>query len=130
MLLPIGEQFRIVLVGIAAGIIIGMLYDLYRVVRGNNVPKVIKIIEDTLFWILCAIVVFLFLLYGNYAIMGTYIYALIFIGFIIYLKAFSKFVLKVLRKIISGFARALRVTANNLSYSFRVIFRRNKSYKK
>ena len=62
MLLPIGEQFRIVLVGIAAGIIIGMLYDLYRVVRGNNVPKVIKIIEDTLFWILCAIVVFLFLL--------------------------------------------------------------------
>ena len=69
MLLPIGEQFRIVLVGIAAGIIIGILYDLYRVVRGNNVPKVIKIIEDTLFWILCAIVVFLFILYGINGIM-------------------------------------------------------------
>ena len=130
MLLPIGEQFRIVIVGVASGLIIGILYDLFRIVRGNNVPKAIKIIEDTLFWILCAIVVFLFLLYGDYAVMGTYIYALIFIGFILYLKAFSKFVLKALRKMISCFARASRVTANNLSYSFRVIFRRNKSYKK
>lgn len=130
MLLPIAEQFKIVVVGVAAGILIGILYDFYRIVRGNNVPKVIKIIEDTLFWVLCAVVVFLFLLYGDYAVMGTYIYALIFIGFIIYLKAFSKFILKLLRKLFSNFGRASRIIANNLSYCFRLIFRRKKSYKK
>lgn len=130
MLLPIIDQFRIVLCGLLAGIIVGVLYDVYRIARGNNVTKVILVIEDTLFWILCAVVVFIFLLYTNYAVIGMYIYTLIFIGFIIYLKLFSRFITSVEKRILNVIGIFFRTVINHLSYYFRLIFFKNKSYKK
>ena len=74
MLLNTEIQFSIIMYAILAGILTGAMFDLYRIIRGSNVNKVIIAIEDILFWILAAMIVFAFLLYTNYAFLGAYVY--------------------------------------------------------
>ena len=61
-------QFSIILYALLAGILTGLMFDLYRIIRGSKIPKAIIVVEDTLFWILAAMVIFTFLLYTNYAL--------------------------------------------------------------
>ena len=63
MLLNTGIQFSIIMYAILAGILTGAMFDLYRIIRGSKVPKPILVIEDILFSILAAMIVFTFLLY-------------------------------------------------------------------
>ncbi|GKX68731.1 hypothetical protein rsdtw13_39890 [Clostridium sp. TW13] len=130
MLLPMYMQFKIILFGLLSGIIIGMLYDVYRIIRGDNLPIVFKFCEDILFWILCSIIVFTFLLYNNYAIMGTYIYVLLLVGVIIYLKFFSKTIFNLERTIGNSIMKSVRIAYKNISYVIRLLLYKNKSEKK
>ena len=66
-------QFSIILYALLAGILTGLMFDLYRIIRGSKVPKVIIVVEDILFWGLAAMVVFAFLLYTNYAFLCWYL---------------------------------------------------------
>ena len=77
MPLTLEVQFNIVLYSILSGILTGILFDLYNIIRGVKVPKIIVFIEDILFWILAAIIVFTFLLYTSYAFLGPYVYIFI-----------------------------------------------------
>ena len=79
MPLELKVQLDIILYAVLAGILLGAMFDLYRIIRGNKVPKLISAIEDILFSILAAISIFLFLLYTNYAFLGFYIYILNFL---------------------------------------------------
>ena len=73
MLLEINMQFNIVIYSIIAGIITGILFDMYRIIRDLNSKKIVAMVEDILFWILAGMIVFTFLLYTNYAfLMYTY----------------------------------------------------------
>ena len=84
MPLPTQIQFHIISYSFLSGILTGMMFDLYRIIRGNNVNKAIIIIEDILFSILAALIVFSFLLYTNYAFLGLYVYMFMIISFIFY----------------------------------------------
>ncbi|SHK04213.1 spore cortex biosynthesis protein YabQ [Clostridium cavendishii DSM 21758] len=130
MLLPLEIQIRIVLSSLVAGLIIGVVFDLYRLFRGFRVPKLIIVIEDILFWILCAMLVFIFLLYVNYALLSVYVYFFILIGDIIYLKLVSPYFISVENKIGRGFLKGIRVGCKNLSYAFRIAFFNKNSNKK
>ena len=46
MLLNTGIQFSIIMYAILAGILTGAMFDLYRIIRGSNVNKVIIAILD------------------------------------------------------------------------------------
>ncbi|MGL4226692.1 MAG: spore cortex biosynthesis protein YabQ [Rickettsia sp.] len=115
-------QINIVIYSIIAGFILGGLFDIYRIIRGNNVLKFIEIIEDILFWILSAITIFVFLLYTNYAFMGPYVYLFIGSGLVIYLKLFSKFIYRTEKTILKGTAKAIRVGCKNITYPIRLIY--------
>ena len=129
MLLPIFSQFKIVFFAILAGFLTGILFDFYRVIRGYGVIKIIKIIEDILFWILCSMIVFTFLLYTNYAFLGIYVYLFIGVGAILYLNIFSPKIFKVEKKMGSNFLKGLRVIGKNISYGTRSIFDNNENNK-
>jgi spore cortex biosynthesis protein YabQ len=130
MLLPLSLQFRIVIFSLAAGVLTGIFFDFYRIFRGMSVPKVIMIIEDLLFWTLSSILVFIFLLYVNYAFLGIYVYFFILIGDIMYLKLVSPYFLKMENKIGRGMCKGFRVLFKNLAYGFKLaFFNRNKKNK-
>lgn len=130
MLLPLSLQFRIVIFSLAAGVLTGIFFDFYRIFRGMSVPKVITIIEDLLFWTLNSILVFIFLLYVNYAFLGIYVYFFILIGDIMYLKLVSPYFLKMENEIGRGMYKGVRVLFKNLAYGFKLAFvNRNKKNK-
>lgn len=91
MILPVDLQFRILLFGLAAGIITGFAFDVYKTItQDKGINKFIFFIQDILFWILTALVIYNFLLYFNYAYISVYIYLYITFGGFLYFKIFRK----------------------------------------
>ncbi|ASW42092.1 spore cortex biosynthesis protein YabQ [Clostridium isatidis] len=122
MPLTLEVQFQTVLYSILSGILIGVLFDLYSMVRGIKVPKIIVIIEDILFWVLTAITVFTFLLYKNYAFLGPYVYVFMILTLIIYLKIISSKVRKIEMYIIEKVSWLFRITFKTLSYPLKIVY--------
>ena len=119
MLKPIIDQIKLLLFSILSGVIIGIIYDIYRLMRGIKIHNsIITFLEDTLFWILSAIIVFIFLLYTSYAFIGTYVYLYIAIGILIYFRALSKTIFKLENKLINITAKTFRVVINYGLYPF------------
>lgn len=95
MPLELQVQINIIIYGILSGLITGILFDFYRLIRGVNIPIIIKVVEDILFCILTAIIIFIFLLFKNYAFLGPYVYLFIAISLVLYFRFISSKVIKV-----------------------------------
>ncbi|MFT8312783.1 MAG: spore cortex biosynthesis protein YabQ [Clostridium sp.] len=116
-------QFNLLFYSFIAGIFTGILFDIYRVIRGLELPnKILGFIEDLLFWILTAIIIFVFLLYSNDAIIGIYVYLFIALGVYIYIKLLSKKLIYGEAKILRFLIRLIRVTFNLIIYPIRLLF--------
>lgn len=121
MLLPTNIQYDIIIFSILGGILTGILFDGYRLIRGVGIQKFIVIIEDLLFGGLCGLTVFTFLLYTNYAFLGLYVYISIIFGFIFYIKTFSPFILKIEKEGASKASKGFRIIFKNIMYVFKLI---------
>lgn len=122
MPLDTNMQFSIILYALLAGILTGLMFDLYRIIRGSKVPKIIIVVEDILFWGLSAMVVFTFLLYTNYAFLGVYVYAFMLISLGLYMKFVSNKCIRFELKVVNGVGKMLRVIFKNIIYPFKFIF--------
>lgn len=115
-------QFSIILYALLAGILTGLMFDLYRIIRGSKVPKAIIVVEDTLFWVLAAMVIFTFLLYTNYAFLGVYVYAFMLISLGVYMKFVSNKCIRFELEVVNGLGKTFRVIFKNIIYPFKIIF--------
>ena len=115
-------QFSIILYALLAGILTGLMFDLYRIIRGSKVPKALIVIEDTLFWILAAMIVFAFLLYTNYAFLGPYVYIFMLISLALYMKFISNKCIDFELYVVNGVGKMFRIIFKNISYPFKIIF--------
>ena len=122
MPLDTNVQFSIILYALLAGILTGLMFDLYRIIRGSKVPKVVIVIEDTLFWVLAAMVIFAFLLYTNFAFLGPYVYIFMLISLAIYMKFISNKCIKFELYVVNAVGKVFRIIFKNISYPFKIIF--------
>lgn len=122
MPLDTNMQFSIILYALLAGVLTGLMFDLYRIIRGSKAHKIIIVVEDILFWILSAMVVFTFLLYTNYAFLGVYVYAFMLISLVLYMKFVSNKCIRFELEVVNGVGKMLRVIFKNIIYPFKVIF--------
>ncbi|MDO4535519.1 MAG: spore cortex biosynthesis protein YabQ [Clostridium perfringens] len=122
MLLPLRIQFDMIIYPFISGFIIGLFFDIYRIIRGKERIKIISILEDVLFWILCGLSIFIFLLKFNYGFLNVYVYVFILIGIFIYFSALSKKLLKLERFLIQRILKTIRVIFKNLIYILKSIF--------
>jgi len=122
MLISIETQLNVLIYSIIAGMITGVLFDIYRIIRGIKNPKVIlTFFCDIIFWVFSAFVIFIFLLYTNYAFMEIYIFLYIALGIYIYLKLLSRFFTYINHKIIKTLGIILRILKNNITYPFELL---------
>jgi len=122
MLISMTVQIRLVFFSIFAGVITGVLFDIYRLFRGfENPKKVLTFLEDTLFWIFASLVVFIFLLFTNYAYMGIYIYMYIALGIYFHIKFISKIFMKIQYKMMKAGGKFFRITKNIFLYPFDLV---------
>lgn len=122
MLFSVSSQFNLLIFSLLAGVITGILFDLYRVIRGINDPnKIITFIEDTLFWIFVSIIIFIFLLYMSYAYMRGYVYISIALGITIYMSFISKYFIKLLYRVVNRITKTIRISFILLLYPFNLL---------
>ena len=107
-------QFSIILYALLAGILTGLMFDLYRIIRGSKVPKFIIAIEDTLFWILAAMIIFAFLLYTNYAFLGAYVYIFMLISLGLYMKFISNRCIRFELEVVNILSKVFRIIFKNI----------------
>ena len=86
------DEFYIFLVSINYGLILGVIYDLYRVFRYYSKPKkILTMIEDFILWLIITLVFFIFLLRNTDGVIRGFIVVGFLIGYIIYYKIISKY---------------------------------------
>ena len=119
MLISIETQLNVLIYSIIAGMITGVLFDIYKmVIKTQKSKAIVTFFCDIIFWIFSAFVIFIFLLYTNYAFMEIYIFLYIALGTYIYLKLLSKFFTYINCKIIKSLGIILRILKNNIVYPF------------
>ena len=118
------EDISIFYLTLYGGIVIGLLFDLYRVLRSNfKIVKKISFLFDAIFWLLITIVIFTTINLLERFDLRYYHFVALFLGFILYYNTISKYIFTVLNKLISFITSLFKKTVhyivgflNNLYY--------------
>ncbi|MGL5641216.1 MAG: spore cortex biosynthesis protein YabQ [Paraclostridium sp.] len=100
-MMPFTQDLGAFFATVYGGIVIGILFDLYRAFKQNfNVLKIFSLFYDVLFWIVVTGLVFITVNVIESFDLRYYHFIALFIGFIIYYNTVSKLILKILNKLI------------------------------
>lgn len=118
------EDISIFYLTLYGGIVIGLLFDLYRALRLNfKIVKKISFLFDAIFWLLITIVIFTTINLLERFDLRYYHFVALFLGFILYYNTISKYILTVFNKLISFITCLFKKTVhyivgflNNLYY--------------
>lgn len=123
MIISIINQVRLIIFSLLSGIITGIFFDIYRLIRGfENPNKFLTIIQDLLFWTLTSIVVFIFLMYTNEGYINFYVYVCLIIGAYLYLKLLSRVFIKLQYKALKLNGKVFRIVWNHILYPVNLLF--------
>jgi spore cortex biosynthesis protein YabQ len=121
MPLGLSMQINLVIYSLIGGVITGILFDIYRGIRGLNSIKILTIIEDLLFCILIALIVFTFLLYTNYAFLTPYVYVFIVVATFMYFKFISRYIYTNEIQLAKLLYKLIRILFKNIWYPLKII---------
>lgn len=115
MILSMSGQAWLFLSTVAAGFVMGFIYDIFRVIRKSLPHRHWMVqIEDIIYWSACSVLMFVFLLHENYGEIRFFAIAGAALGMVTYFVSLSAIVLKVsvtlinfLKKVIMTVARIL-----------------------
>lgn len=120
-------ELHIFLTSIYGGIIAGLVYDLYRTIRYHSKPsKLITYIQDFLFWVIITWVFFFTLIKINWGEIRGYIILGFFLGVIIYIITFSKYIYPLALKIVGLIKSTIRSIILLILYPFK--YAKKKTY--
>lgn len=106
----ITNQAFLFLVFVVIGLIIGLLFDIFRILRISFKTKdFVTYIEDILFWIITGILVLYSIFIFNNGEIRLFIFIGIAIGVILYIMLFSSFIIKYSVYIINFIKKVVRV---------------------
>ena len=108
-MVTINEQAFLFLTCVQTGIIMGMLYDLIRILRKViHHPNWLVQIEDLLYWITCGCFAFIMVYWENYGQIRVFVFIGILIGALLYFSTASILFMKVANWIIDWTKKVLK----------------------
>ena len=117
------NQAYLFLVFSFTGVIIGLLFDFFRVLRKSfKTADIITYIEDILFWILTGVLILFNIWYFNNGEIRIFIFLGIIMGVIIYMLTLSNIVLKVISFIFDKIIKILQLPLKPIKYIFTKIY--------
>ncbi len=121
---PQSRQLAIFICALGAGFLLGVLYDVIRTLRLSfTKSKTALIIFDTVYFLLCGIISFLFILAFNKGEVRFYILAGEIIGWVFYYFSFGMVAIKITDVIVIALDKAKKVLIKVISAPFRLIFK-------
>lgn len=107
---------------IISGLVGGVLYDFYRVLRFHSKPKrILSYIEDLFFWIILGFIFFLFIVKLTGGILRGYIFVGVILGGLIYFFLLSKYIYYIILSIFKLILELVSEIIKILFYPFRKV---------
>lgn len=108
---------------IVSGLMGGIIYDFYRVLRHYSKPKkILSYVEDLLFWIILGFVFFIVIVKLTGGILRGYVFIGVLLGGLIYFFLLSKYIyyiiIHIFKLILGLFSEIIKV----ISYPFRKVY--------
>lgn len=104
------------------GIVMGFIYDLYRIFRYYLKPKkVATFIEDFIFWIIISVTFLTVILYANWGEIRGYIFLGFFTGAFLYSRFLSKIIITTIVWIVNGIIKMLKYILKVIFFPLRLI---------
>ena len=118
------NQAYLFLIFIINGIIIGILFDLFRILRKSfKTSDTVTYIEDILFWILTGLILLYSIFTFSNGEFRFYMFLGVFLGCIIYMLIFSKYFIKINVRIILIIKLLISKIISIIIIPFRIIFK-------
>ena len=121
------NQAYLFLVFSLTGIIIGIIYDIFRVLRKSfKTSDIITYFEDILFWIITGILILYNIWFFNNGEIRLFMFLGIILGVLIYMLILSNLVINILTWIISPIVKLVKFCKKKIIF----LFKRGKMQKK
>ena len=117
------NQAYLFLVFSLTGVIIGVLFDFFRILRRTiKTSNIITYIEDVLFWILTGLLVLYNIWYFNNGEIRIFMFIGIIMGVLVYMSTLSNMIIKFFSKILQLIINLLKVPFKTIFAFLRKIF--------
>ena len=128
----INNQALLFCVFIINGLLIGLLFDFFRILRKSfKTSDIITYIEDILFWILTGIILLYSIFTFNNGEIRFYMFLGVILGCIIYMLLFSRYIVNTITKIVLFFNKIIIKIINIIIYPLKMLIKMlNKILKK
>lgn len=128
----INNQALLFCVFIINGLLIGLLFDFFRILRKSfKTSDIITYIEDILFWILTGIILLYSIFTFNNGEIRFYMFLGVILGCIIYMLLFSRYIVNTITKIVLFFKKIIIKIINIIIYPLKMLIKMlNKILKK
>ena len=128
----INNQALLFCVFIINGLLIGLLFDFFRILRKSfKTSDIITYIEDILFWILTGIILLYSIFTFNNGEIRFYMFLGVILGCIIYMLLFSRYIVNTITKIVLFFKKIIIKIINIMIYPLKMLIKMlNKILKK
>ncbi len=118
------NQAYLFLIFILNGILIGVTFDIFRILRRSfKTSYIVTCVEDALFWIISALIVMYSLFTFNNGQFRGYIFIGIFLGIATYMLFFSKIIIKVSVMIINIIKKVYIFIFRIIAYPINIIYK-------
>jgi len=118
------NQFYLLCIFMISGLIIGTLFDLFRILRKSfKTPDIITYIEDFMFWILTGIFLLHIIFHFSLGEIRLYMFISLGIGLILYFLTISKYFVSLSVKIVNFMKKIIKEVLNIIILPFKIIFR-------
>lgn len=118
------SQGYLFLIFILVGIIIGLLFDFFRILRRTfKTSDFITYIQDILFWLLSGIILIYSIFIFNNGELRAYIFLSIFIGIITYMLTISKYFINLNVIILTAIKKVFNFIIKTVTYPIKLILK-------
>lgn len=116
------DQAYLFLVFSLTGVAIGILFDIFRILRRSiKTLDIITYIEDILFWILTGLLVLYNIWYFNNGEIRIFMFLGIIMGILVYMSTLSSAIIKIFSKILQTIIKVLELPFKTINIIFRKI---------
>ncbi|MGE4282578.1 MAG: spore cortex biosynthesis protein YabQ [Clostridia bacterium] len=124
MEVSVTNQAYIFLSSIVGGLIIGLVFDIFRILRRViKTVNFITYIQDILFWIIVTMIIFLLVFVTNDGELRWYEFLGVVLGIIFYNLLFSTYVIKISVTIINFIKKSILLILKVLLFPFAIIYK-------
>lgn len=120
----ISNQASLFLIFTIEGIIIGLIFDIFRILRKSfKTSDVVTYIEDILFWLITGVLILYTIFVFNYGEIRLFMFVGLFLGAMFYMLLISKYVIKISVAIIGLLKKIIALIFKIIIYPFQIIYK-------